>query len=395
MKEFYQTLAGEPKKLIPVVESPQGAYLTISGRKVLNFCSNNYLGLANHPRLRRAANAAIRRFGVGTGSVRFLSGTNTLHIKLEKSLAHFKNAEGAIVLTSGYMANLAAIQTFLGKEDIVVSDELNHASIIDAIRLAQVKNKFIYKHKDTADLEEKLKAAQAVRKSLKQDGSEPRLLIVTDGVFSMDGDTAPLPKIVTLAEKYRALTMVDDAHGEGILGRGGRGLVDHFNLHGKVDIEVGTLSKAFGVVGGFITGKKELTDYLHAKARQFLFSNGLSVPDTAALIEAVSMLEENDSLVKKLWQNATYLKDKLQKVGFNCGQSETPITPVMIGQEELAATFSEELLKAGVFATAIRFPMVPAGQARLRLMPSAVHSKKDLDFGVQVLTQVAKQLGIL
>ena len=395
MKEFYQKLAAEPRKNIPVVESPQGAYLAIAGKKVLNFCSNNYLGLANHPRVRRAAAAAIRRFGVGTGSVRFLSGTNQLHIELESRLAEFKGAGGAIALTSGYMVNLAAIQTFLGKEDIVVSDELNHASIIDAIRLAQIKNKFIYKHKDVADLEEKLKAAQEVRKSPKEDGSEPHMLIVTDGVFSMDGDLAPLPDIVRLAKKYRALTMVDDAHGEGILGKGGRGIVDHFKLHGKIDIEVGTLSKAFGVVGGFITGKKELTDYLHAKGRQFLFSNGLSVPDTAALIEATKMLEESDSLVKKLWKNTAYLKGQLQKTGFDTGSSETPITPVMVGAEELAGKFSEELLKKGVFATAIRFPMVPAGKARLRIMPSATHSKKDLDFGIKMLTQVARELSIL
>lgn len=378
-----------------VVESSQGAYLKVGGRDVLNLCSNNYLGLASDPRLKAAAISAIQKYGVGTGSVRALSGTNKLHIELEKRLAQFKGADAAVVLTSGYLANLAAIQTFLGKEDIVVSDELNHASIIDAIRLAQIKNKFIYTHKDVQDLKEKLHAAARLRKTPKTDGGEPQLLIVTDGVFSMDGDLAPLPQIVALAKKYRALVMVDDAHGEGVLGRNGRGITDHFNLHGKVDIEVGTLSKAFGVVGGFITGKKDVVDTLRAKARQFLFSNSLSVPDTAALIAATKILEKSDARVKKLWQNAAYLKKKLLHEGFNLGQSETPITPVMVGSEDLAVRFSERLLQLNVFATPIKFPMVPPGTARLRLMPSAAHSRRDLDFGVRVLTQVAKELGVL
>ncbi len=377
------------------INSPQGAYLKIAGRKVLNLCSNNYLGFANDPRLKRAAIAATKKFGVGTGSVRALSGTNTLHLELEDRLAKFKQAEAAIVLTSGYLANLAAVQTFLGKEDIVVSDELNHASIIDAIRLAQIKTKFIYRHLDLRDLEAKLKEASKVRKSPRPDGKEPVLLIVTDGVFSMDGDLAPLPKIVALARKYRALLMVDDAHGEGVLSRHGRGITDHFKLHGQIDLEVGTLSKAFGVVGGFITGKKEIVDELRSKARQFLFSNSLSVPDTAALIEATKILEKSDSRLKKLWRNANYLKKELQNAGFDIGRSETPITPVMVGGEGTAVKFSERLLEHKVFATAIKFPMVPAGQARLRLMPSANHTKRDLDFGIKILTKVAKEIGVL
>lgn len=377
------------------IDSPQGAYLKIGGRKVLNLCSNNYLGLASDPRLKKAAIAAIKKYGVGTGSVRALSGTNTLHIELEHRLAKFKQAPAALVLTSGYLANLAAIQTFLGKEDIVVSDELNHASIIDAVRLAQIKHKFIYKHASPQDLEEKLKEASQIRKSPRSDGQEPVLLIVTDGVFSMDGDLAPLPEIVALAKKYRALLMVDDAHGEGVLGDRGRGLADHFNLHNQIDLEVGTLSKAFGVVGGFITGKKAIIDQLRGRARQFLFSNSLSIPDTAALIESVKILEKSGRRLKKLWQNASYLKQELQKSGFDIGRSKTPITPVMVGEEDKAVKFSERLLERKVFAAAIKFPMVPAGKARLRLMPSAAHTKRDLDFGVKTLVKVAKELGIL
>lgn len=395
MTAFYQELSRNPPRIIRVAESGQGAYLQMKGKKVLNLCSNNYLGLANHPRVKKAAMAAIQKYGVGTGSVRVLSGTTKLQVELEKRLADFKGAEDAIVLTSGYMANLAAIQTFLGKEDMVVSDELNHASIIDAIRIAQIKTKFIYRHADISDLEEKLKEADKARKAPKEDGGARRVLIVTDGVFSMDGDLAPLPEIVRLAKKYDALTMVDDAHGEGVLGTHGRGIIDHFRLHGKIDIEVGTLSKAFGVVGGFITGKKVLVEYLRSKARQFLFSNGLSVPDTAALTESVKILEGSDRLVRKLWQNGEYLKKNLKKLGFDCGISETPITPVMVGREETAVEFSQRLLGQGVFATPIVFPMVPAGKARLRLMPSAAHSKADLDKGIVSLTKVAKELNIL
>ncbi len=377
------------------VTSGQGAYLTINGQPKLNLCSNNYLGLAGDDRLKKAAIPAIEKYGVGTGSVRTLSGTNILHIELENALAAFKKAESCIVLTGGYMANMAAIQTLLGKEDVVISDELNHASIIDAVRLAQIKNKLIYKHKDMGGLEEKLKEAEILRQAPKENGEKPLCLVVTDGVFSMDGDLAPLPQIVALAKKYQALTMVDDAHGEGVLGEHGRGIVDHFNLHGQVDIDVGTLSKAFGVMGGFITGKKTLIDFYRLRARQFLFSNGLSVPDTAALIESVKILEESDERVKRLWENGKYLKEQFVKLGFDCGSSETPITPVMLGDENLAVNFSAKLLEKGVFATPIKFPMVPKGTARIRVMPSASHSKEDLDKGIEAFKQVAKELGVL
>ncbi len=385
--KFYDNLKEIVKmgKTPYVISSGEGAYLTIDGKKKLNFCSSHYLGLAVSDRLKKAVKKAVDRYGIGTG-YRTLAGTHTLHIQLEQALADFKKAEAAIVLTGGYMTNCAAISTILSKEDIVISDELNHASIIDAIRLSQVQNKFIYKHRDMADLEEKLKEAVKLDKTI---------LIVTDGVFSMDGDLAPLPEIVKLAKKYKALTMVDDAHGEGVLGKGGRGIVDHFNLHGQVDIEVGTLSKAFSVMGGFITGKKVLIDFYKQKARQFLFSNALTIPDTAAALEGVKILEESDKLVKKLWDNANYLKKEFAELGFDTGQSESPITPVMLPSEQLARDFSAKLFELGVFATPIVFPMVAKNKSRIRVIPSASHTKKDLDFGISVFTKVGKELKVI
>lgn len=388
--EFYQKLKKEISKVNPqVVESPQGAYLIVRGKKKLNFCSNHYLGFASDERIKKAVKQAINKYGIGTG-YRAIAGTNVLHIKLEEHLAKFKSTEAAIVLTGGYMANMAAIQTILGKDDIVISDELNHASIIDAIRLAQIKNKFIYKHRDFKDLEKKLKEASRINLE-----KSPLILIVTDGVFSMDGDLAPLPQIVKLAKKYGALTMVDDAHGEGVLGKGGRGIVDHFGIHGQVDIEVGTLSKAFSVMGGFITGKKVLIDFYKQKSRQFIFSNTLTVPDTAALIEVVKILLKSDERVKKLWDNAKYLKDKFKELGFDTGQSETPITPVMLGGEDLSLTFAKRLFEEGVFASSIRFPLVPKGKARIRIIPSAIHEKEDLDFGIKAFEKIGKELKVI
>lgn len=397
VKAFYQRIVKEtdPHKKILTVESGQGAYLTIDGRPRLNLCSNNYLGLASDERLKQKAIQAIEKYGVGTGSVRALSGTNALHIELEQKLANFKHAASAIALTGGYMSNLAAVQTIIGKDDIVVSDELNHASIIDALRMAQVQTKLIYPHKDMQGLEKKLQEAVRMRKEKSKNDTVPTILVITDGVFSMDGDLAPLPQIVDLAQNYDVLTMVDDAHGEGVMGDHGRGIVDHFGLHGKVDIEVGTLSKAFGVMGGFITGRKALIDYYRQKARPFLFSNGLSIPDTAALIAAVEIMSESDELVKKLWKNAAYLKKGFVKLGFDCGESETPITPVMLGKEELAASFSAELLKNDVYATPIRFPMVAKGKARIRVMPSAIHTQADLDTAINGFKKAGQTLGVL
>lgn len=396
LTKFYQKLAESNKnaKIPYTISSGEGAYLTINGKPKLNFCSSHYLGLAVDERIKKAVKEAVEKYGMGTG-YRTLAGNHVLHLQLEEALAKFKKAEAAMVLTGGYMTNCAAIQTILGKEDIVISDELNHASIIDAVRLSQVQNKFIFKHRDTKDLEEKLQEADKLRKIPQENGEERIILIVTDGVFSMDGDLAPLPEIVRLAKKYNALTMVDDAHGEGVLGKGGRGIVDHFNLHGEIDIEVGTLSKAFSVMGGYITGKKELIAFYKQKARQLLFSNALTIADTAAALAGVKILQESDELVKKLWDNAKYIKGEFKKLGFDTGNSETPITPVMIGDEEKAREFSKRLFELGVFATPIVYPMVAKGKDRIRVIPSAVHSKKDLDLGIKAFAKVGKELNII
>lgn len=377
-----------------VIESGQGAYLKINGRDKLNFCSSHYLGFAVDERVKKAAIEATEKYGLGTG-YRTLAGTHTLHVQLEEAIAKFKGTEKAVVLTSAYLANCAAIQTIIGKEDIVISDELNHASIIDAVRISGVKNKFIYKHLDIADLEVKLREADKLRETPKSNGEPALILIVTDGVFSMDGDLAPLPEIVELAIKYNALTMVDDAHGEGVMGKGGRGVVDHFGLVGKVDIEVGSLSKAFSVIGGFIAGKKALIDFYNQKARQRLFSIAPTIPDTAAALEAVKILQESDAPVAKLWENTHYLREELKKLGFDTGNSQSPITPVMLPDEEVAKEFSTKLFAEDVFATPIVFPMVPKGKARIRVIPSAAHDKKDLDFGISAFSKIGKELGVL
>jgi glycine C-acetyltransferase len=379
---------------IRVLESPQGPWIKIDGTKVLNFCSNNYLGFAQDKRLVNAVITSVKKYGVGAGAVRPISGNLTLHMEAEKALAKLKGAEAAFLLPGGFIANIVAIATIVGKEDIVISDELNHASIIDAIKLSQVKTKFIYKHNDMLELEERLKEAQEAAKTSKADGTKPIILVVSDGVFSMDGDIADLPEIVRLAKKYSAITMVDDAHGEGVLGQG-RGIAAHFGLQGELDIEVGTLSKAFGVLGGVITGKKELIEWYRQKGRPYLFSTGLSVADCAAVIAGAKILMTDKKLVKKLWDNAAYLKKSFQKLGFNTGVTQTPITPVMLGDENLAKQFSAELYKRGVFATPIKFPMVAMGKARIRVMPSAVHTKKDLDVGIAAFTKVGKKLGVI
>ncbi len=391
LKPYYDSIAQMKEKglytTLRTVESPQGAWLIVNGKRVLNFCSNNYLGFASDKRLVDAVTRAVREYGVGPGAVRTLSGNLKLHEQAESAIARFKQAEAAFLLPSGFVANIVAIQTIMGKEDVVISDELNHASIIDAIKIAQIKNKFIYRHSDMKDLERVLKVAKKIP-------GHHIIMIATDGVFSMDGDIAKLPAIVRLAKKYGAITMVDDAHGEGVLG-GGRGIVHHFNLHGKVDIEVGTFSKAFGCLGGVIAGKKELIEYYKQKARPFLFSTGLTVADTAAIIEAIRVLTKSASLVNKLWDNADYLKRGFKKLGFDTGHSETPITPVMLGDENLAKNFSARMFENGVFATPIKYPMVALGKARIRVMPSASHSKKDLDVGLAMFGKVGKELGVL
>lgn len=388
---YYQTISDMKAKGLytPVrtLESPQGPWFTIDGKNLLNLCSNNYLGLAQDKRLVAAVIKSVKKYGVGAGAVRPISGNLKLHMEAEKALARFKGQEAAFLLPGGFIANIVAIQTVVGKEDIVISDELNHASIIDAIKLAQVKNKFIYKHNDMGDLERVLKEAKKV-----QGGHI--MMIATDGVFSMDGDIANLPAIVMLAKKYGAITMVDDAHGEGVLG-GGRGIAHHFGLQGKLDIEVGTLSKAFGVLGGVIAGKKELIEYYRQKGRPYLFSTGLTVADTAAVIEGVKILRTSKALVKKLWDNAAYLRSGFGKLGFDTGKTQTPITPVMLGDENLAKDFSKKLFDYGVFATPIKYPMVALGKARIRVMPSATHTKKDLDFGLKVFAKVGRELHVI
>lgn len=368
---------------IRTLEGPQGAWVTINGQRMLNFCSNNYLGLAADKRLKEAATAVIERYGVGPGAVRTIAGTMDLHRQLEAALARFKKVPAVISFQSGFAANLAVIPALVGKGDTIYSDSLNHASIIDGCRLSRAEIK-IYEHRDMRSLEERL-----------QEPVTGKRLIVTDGVFSMDGDIAPLPEIVELAEKYGAITMVDDAHGEGVLGSGGRGIVDHFDLHGRIDIEVGTLSKAIGVVGGFVAGEPELIDYLAQRARPFLFSSAVTPADVAACIASVEILAESDDLVSKLWDNARYFKKAMRELGFDTGQSETPITPIIIGEAGKSAEFSKRLFERKVFAQSIGFPTVPRGKARIRVMISAAHSRDDLDYGIEAFEAVGKEMGLI
>lgn len=370
---------------IKTIDGPQGAYFSVDGREVLNLCSNNYLGFANLPELKEAAKEAIDVYGVGPGAVRSISGTQRIHVDLEEKLAAFKHAEACIVLQAGFTANLAVIPTVTGEGDIILSDALNHASIIDGCRLSKARV-VRYGHNNVEDLRSKLESEK---------DNARRMLIITDGVFSMDGDIAPLPAIVDVADEYGAMVMVDDAHGEGVLGKSGRGIVNHFGLEDRVDIEVGTLSKAFGVMGGYITGSKILVDYLKQRGRPFLFSTGLTPADSAAAIAAVDVLLKSDERVVKLWDNAAYFRKALNAVGFDTGKTETPITPVMLGDEKLASDFSKELYAKGIFASAIKYPTVARGKARIRCMLSAAHEKADLDFAVSTFTEVGKTLGVL
>ncbi len=370
---------------IRILESPQGAWLTVDGKKVLNFCANNYLGLANNPRLVKAARDAAERYGVGPGAVRTIAGTMDLHLELERRLATFKKVEKAITFQSGFLANLATIPALVGKEDVIFSDRLNHASIIDGCRLAKSKT-IPYDHCSPADLKTVLDEHRS---------NYRRALVVTDGVFSMDGDVAPLDEIYEITRTYDVILMVDDAHGEGVLGEGGRGIVDHFNLHGKVDVEVGTLSKAFGVVGGVVAGNPLVVEWLYQRGRPFLFSSAMTLPDVAACIEAVDILEGSTELVDRLWANADYFKAEMKKLGFDTGLSTTPITPVMLGEAPLAQEFSKKLFDEGLFAMSIGFPTVPRGLARIRVMISAAHSKDDLDQALEIFKEVGKELKVI
>ena len=370
---------------IRTLSSPQGAWLEVDGKKVLNFCSNNYLGLANDPRMVKAAQDAITRYGVGPGAVRTIAGTMDLHVKLEERVAAFKQAEAAITFQSGFCANLGTIQALVGKGDVIFSDELNHASIIDGCRLSGASIKR-YAHCDPANLELVIK---------ENEGTYNRALIVTDGVFSMDGDIAPLDKLYEIAKVYDIILMVDDAHGEGVLGKSGRGIVDHFNLHGKVDIEVGTFSKAFGVVGGVVSGSSVIIDWLKQRGRPFLFSSAVTPPDVAACIAAIDILEESTELVDRLWDNAKYFTAGMDELGFDTGHSQTPITPIMLGEAPLAQQFSRELFENGIFATSIGYPTVPKGKARIRVMLSAAHSRDDLDQALEAFKKTGKSLGVI
>ncbi len=369
---------------IRTIESAMDAWVTIDGRRLLNFCANNYLGLANHPRIREAAKAAIDQYGIGPGAVRSIAGTNSLHIELEQQLADFKQAEACITFQSGFTANLAAIPALVGRGDVIFSDELNHASIIDGSRLSRAEV-VRYAHNDPQDLERKINEASGYN----------RRLIITDGVFSMDGDIAPLDQICEVAERHGVMLMVDDAHGEGVLGRGGRGIVDHFGLHGRVDIEVGTLSKAFGVVGGLVAGKATIVEWLRQRGRPFLFSSAMTVPDTAACIEAVKMLSESTELIDRLWGNAQIFREGMRQMGFDTGLSQTPIVPVMLGEAPLAQQFSRRLFEEGVFAMAIGYPTVPQGKARIRVMNSAAHSNEDIETALETFGKVGRELGVI
>lgn len=370
---------------IRTLGSPQGAWLKVDGKKVLNFCSNNYLGLANHPAIVSAVKKATETYGIGPGAVRSIAGTMDLHLELEDRLAKFKGVQSAITFQSGFTANLATIPALVGKEDVVFSDRLNHASIIDGCRLSGAKI-LPYDHCDPVSLE------TVIKENLSQ---FRRALIVTDGVFSMDGDVAPLDKIYDVAERYDILLMVDDAHGEGVLGKGGRGIVDHFGLHGKVDVEVGTMSKAFGVMGGVVAGDPVIVEWLRQRGRPFLFSSAMTVPDVAACIAAVDLLENSTELVDRLWENARLFKAGMKTLGFDTGVSTTPITPVMLGEAPLAQQFSRELYEVGVFAMALGFPTVPQGKARIRVMISAAHSQDDLNKGLSAFETVGKKLGVI
>ncbi|HHV45606.1 MAG TPA: glycine C-acetyltransferase [Tissierellia bacterium] len=370
---------------LPVLEGPNEAEIILNGKKVINLSSNNYLGFANHPRLKKAAIEAVEKYGAGAGAVRTIVGNMSIHEELEKLLAEFKREEAVFVYQSGFNCNAGTIQAITEEGDLIISDELNHASIIDGSRLSKADRK-IFKHSDMDDLERVLKENRAKYRNV---------LIITDGVFSMDGDIAKLPEIVELAEKYEAMTYVDDAHGSGVLGESGRGTVDHFGLHGRVDFSIGTLSKAIGVVGGYVAGSRTMYEWLNHRARPVLFSTSLPPAAVGAIMEAVRMLMESTEYTDRLWDNARYFKQKLGTLGFNTGHSETPITPVIIGDEAKTMEFSRKLLENGVFVSGIVFPTVPRGTGRVRCMVTAGHTKEQLDRAVEAFKKVGEEMRIL
>jgi glycine C-acetyltransferase len=370
-----------------VLEGEQKPVADFDGKEVINLSSNNYLGLTTHKSLRRAAIEAIRTHGVGAGAVRTIAGTMDLHMALEKQIAEFKKTEACVVFQSGFTANAGTVAAVLGKDDLILSDELNHASIIDGCRLSRATIK-VFKHKDVADCERLCKETENWR---------GHKLLITDGVFSMDGDIAPLPELCSLAEKYNCIMMVDDAHSSGVLGRGGRGTVDHLDCHGRVHIQVGTLSKAIGAMGGYVCGSRDLIDFLYRRARPFLYSTGHPPSVIATCQAAFKLLDSPDGekLLKKLWSNTKYFQRRLSKAGFSTGGTQTPITPIHVGESSKAFEFSRRLYDAGVYAPPVRFPTVPEGKARLRAMVSATHKRADLDRGCEIITEVGRELGLV
>jgi len=372
---------------LKVLEGEQKSVANYDGKEVINLSSNNYLGLTTHPKLRRAAIDATRKFGVGSGAVRTIAGTMKMHMDLEEQIARFKQVEACVVFQSGFAANAGTVSAILGKEDLIISDELNHASIIDGARLSKATIK-VFKHKDIADCERILKETE---------NWNGKKLLITDGVFSMDGDIANLPALCGLAEKYNCIMMVDDAHSSGVLGARGRGTIDHLGCHGRVDIQVGTLSKAIGSIGGYVCGSRDLIDFLYQRARPFLFSTSHPPSVTATCQAAFELLdsEAGDRLIKKLWSNTKFFKRKLKKLGFDTGKSETPITPIMVGDAEKAFQFSRELFAEGVFVVALGFPTVPEGKARLRTIVAATHKRSDLERALETFERIGKKLEIV
>jgi glycine C-acetyltransferase len=369
---------------IRTLQSPSGPHAKVDGKKVLVLCSNNYLGLANHPRLKQAAIAATRKYGAGSGSVRVIAGTMDLHLKLEKILANYRHAESSICFQSGYATNAGTIQALVDERDLIISDELNHGSIIDGCRMTKAERR-VYKRKDMADLEKQLQNTDRFR----------RILIITDGVFSMDGDIAPLKDIVRLAKERQALTYVDDAHGDGVLGKNGRGITSHFDLEGQVDIDMGTFSKAFGCVGGYVVGSKTLCEYLQNKVRSYLLSGSQPPAIPGACIAAIHLVQKTPRLVKKLWDNTRYFKKGLNDLGFDTGNSETPITPVMVGDSKKAHRLAESMFKLGVFVLPIVFPMVSRDKARIRTIVTSAHTRRDLDQAISAFEKAGKELALI
>ena len=368
-----------------VLETEQGPVSRFDGREVINLSSNNYLGFTTHAKLRARAREAIEKWGVGSGAVRTIAGTMAIHLELEEKIARFKQVEAAVVFQSGFTANAGTVQAVLSREDVIISDQLNHASLIDGCRLSRAEIR-IFPHKD-------LEACESILKGI---AARPcRKLLVTDGVFSMDGDIAPLPQLVELAEKYGCIMMIDDAHASGVLGRNGRGTVDHFNLHGRVDIQVGTLSKAIGALGGYVCSTRDAIEFLYHRARPFLFSTSHPPSVVATCLAAFEVLEEEPQLIERLWANTKFFKEGLQRLGFNTGVSETPITPVMVGDAALAHQFSRELFGAGVFAQSLGFPTVPEGKARIRTIVTATHTPEELTQALEILASVGKRLRII